>query len=202
MIMDVNFYEKRNESVYYSVLRDLHRLQVIPQNLHHLIAIPQEVQHHKTMSGTSISVGCSNCKHLLGKIKVLEAAIEMHMHPETTHIPAGLVQQARLLKEKVFILDPDGALMSRQQYMDKVVEDVGDDNDFKSAACVSTIPGTIHHKFIGKGGYGKDIIVGAAMMLTNVSVFSPNPSKHYLNITMRNVVEVFLKDTVLWNGSG
>nr|GEX38032.1 hypothetical protein [Tanacetum cinerariifolium] len=43
-------YEKRNESVYYSVLQDLHRLQVIPQNLHHLIAIPHEVQHHKTVS--------------------------------------------------------------------------------------------------------------------------------------------------------
>ncbi|GJS59683.1 F-box domain containing protein [Tanacetum coccineum] len=35
--------------------------------------------HH---SGTSISGGCSNCKHLLAKIKVLEAAVEMHMHPE------------------------------------------------------------------------------------------------------------------------
>nr|GEY62744.1 hypothetical protein [Tanacetum cinerariifolium] len=44
------FYGKRNESVYYSVLRDLHRLQVIPQKLHHLIAIPQEEQHHKTIS--------------------------------------------------------------------------------------------------------------------------------------------------------
>nr|GEW47599.1 hypothetical protein [Tanacetum cinerariifolium] len=170
---------------------------------------------------------------------------------------AGLVQQARLLKEKVFILDPDGALMSTQQYMDKLVEDVGDADDFKSAAWVSatnyinrfggtvtgclgdvnnflkngkleqvvgiakscspnmlgdlnvttkdlsgTIPGTIHHKVIGKSGYGKDITVGAAMILTNVSVFSPNPSKHYLNITMRNVVEVFRKDTVLGNGSG
>ncbi|GKA87571.1 GPCR kinase [Tanacetum coccineum] len=152
---------------------------------------------------------------------------------------------------------PDGALMSTQQYMDKVVEDVGDDDDFKSAAWVSatnyvntfggtvtgclgdvdnflkngkleqvvgivkscspnmigdlnvtlkdlsgTIPGTIHYKVIGKGGYGNDITVGAAMILTNVSVFSPNPSKHYLNITKRNVVEVFRKDTVLGNGSG
>ncbi|GJW95884.1 hypothetical protein Tco_0175556 [Tanacetum coccineum] len=35
--------------------------------------------HH---SGTSISEGCSNCKHLLGKIKILEAAVKMHMHPE------------------------------------------------------------------------------------------------------------------------
>ncbi|GKC92444.1 ribonuclease H-like domain-containing protein [Tanacetum coccineum] len=35
--------------------------------------------HH---SGTTRSGGCSNCKHLLGKIKVLETTIEMHMHPE------------------------------------------------------------------------------------------------------------------------
>nr|GEU57920.1 hypothetical protein [Tanacetum cinerariifolium] len=35
--------------------------------------------HH---SRTLISRGCSNCKHLLGKTKVLEAAVEMHMHPE------------------------------------------------------------------------------------------------------------------------
>nr|GEU37097.1 hypothetical protein [Tanacetum cinerariifolium] len=49
----------------------------------------------------------------------------------------GLVQQAKLLKEKVFILDPNEALMSTQQYMDKVVEDVGDDDDIKSAAWVS-----------------------------------------------------------------
>nr|GEW23332.1 hypothetical protein [Tanacetum cinerariifolium] len=65
-----------------------------------------------------------------------------------------------------------------------------------------TIPGTIHHKVIGKGGYGKDITVGAAMILTNVSVFSPTSSKHYLNITMRNAVEVFRKNTILGNGSG
>nr|GFD53673.1 hypothetical protein [Tanacetum cinerariifolium] len=30
-------------------------------------------QNHQ--SGTSISGGCSNCKHLLGKINVLEAAV-------------------------------------------------------------------------------------------------------------------------------
>nr|GFA15363.1 hypothetical protein [Tanacetum cinerariifolium] len=121
--------------------------------------------------------------------------------------PAGLVQQARLLKEKVFILDPDGALMSTQQYMDKVVEDVGDDDDFKSAAWVSatnyvnTFGGTVTG-CLGEGGYGKDVTVSAAMILTNVVVFSPTPSKHYLNITMRNVVEVFHKDTVLGNDSG
>nr|GFB69856.1 hypothetical protein [Tanacetum cinerariifolium] len=171
--------------------------------------------------------------------------------------PAGLIQQARLLKEKVFILDLDGALMSTQQYMEKVVEDVGDDDEFKSAAWVSatnyvnafggtvtgclgdvdnflkkrkleqivgivkscspnmlgdlnvtmtdllgTIPGTIHYKVIGEGGYRKDIIIGAAMILKNVFVFTPKPSKHYFNITMRNVVEVFHKYIVPGSGSG
>ncbi|GKE70201.1 GPCR kinase, partial [Tanacetum coccineum] len=60
-----------------------------------------------------------------------------------------------------------------------------------------TIPETIHHKVIGDGGYSKDITVGAVMILVNVLVFTPKPSKHYLNITMRNVVKVFRKDTVL-----
>ncbi|GKA31679.1 hypothetical protein Tco_0717984 [Tanacetum coccineum] len=164
--------------------------------------------------------------------------------------PAGLVQRAKLLKENVFILDPDGALMSTQEYMQKVVEDVGEDADFNSGAWVSatnyvnafggtvtgclgdidnflkkgkleqvvaivkscspnalgdlnvtlkdlsgTVPGTIHYKVLDVGSYEKDITVGAAMILANVLVFTPKPSKHYLNITKRNVVEVFRKDT-------
>ncbi|GKB29590.1 hypothetical protein Tco_0868991 [Tanacetum coccineum] len=159
--------------------------------------------------------------------------------------PAGLVQRAKLLKENVFILDPDGALMSTQEYMQKVVEDVGEDADFNSGAWVSAtnyvnafggtvtgclgdidnflkkgkleqvvaivkscspnalgdlnvtlIPGTIHYKVLDVSSYEKDITVGAAMILANVLVFTPKPSKHYLNITKRNVVEVFRKDTV------
>ncbi|GJZ67644.1 GPCR kinase [Tanacetum coccineum] len=130
--------------------------------------------------------------------------------------PAGIVQQAKMLKEKVFILDSDGALMSTQEYMQKVVEDVGEDDDFKIKSCSpndidnlnvtmkdlsSTIPGTKHHKVIGDGGYGKDITVEAAMILANVSVFTPKPSKHYFNITMRNMVKVFRKNTVPESGS-
>ncbi|GKE66298.1 hypothetical protein Tco_1520459 [Tanacetum coccineum] len=173
------------------------------------------------------------------------------------HGLAGLVQRAKLLKENVFILDPDGALMSTQEYMQKVIEDVGEDVDFKSGSWVSvtnyvnafggtvtgclgdiknflknekldqvvaivkscfpnvfgdltvtmkdlsgTIPGTISHKVIDEGGYRKDITVGAAMILANVSVFTHKPSKHYLNIAMRNVVEVFRKDTIYESGSG
>ncbi|GKC94667.1 transposase, MuDR, MULE transposase domain protein [Tanacetum coccineum] len=164
---------------------------------------------------------------------------------------AGLVQRAKQLKENVFILDPDGALMSTQEYMQKVVEDVGEDSDFNSGAWISTtnyvlstggtvtgclgdidnflekrklaqvvaivktcspnalgdlnvtmkdlsgtVRGTVHYKVLDVGTYGKDIHVGAAMILAKVSVFTPRPSEHYLNITKKNVVKVFRKDTV------
>ncbi|GJS21221.1 transposase, MuDR, MULE transposase domain protein [Tanacetum coccineum] len=59
-----------------------------------------------------------------------------------------------------------------------------------------TVPGTIHYKVLDVGSYEKDITVGGVMIFANVSVFTPKPSKHYLNITKRNVVEVFRKDTV------
>ncbi|GKB97054.1 hypothetical protein Tco_0983191 [Tanacetum coccineum] len=149
------------------------------------------------------------------------------------------------------------AVMSTQEYMKKVVEDVGGDEDFKSGAWVNateyvnansgivsgclrdiknflkngkleqviaiiksctlnalgdlivtvkdlsgTIAGAIHHKVINEEGYGKDIIVGSALILANVSVFSPKPSMHYLNITMKNVIKVFHKDSVPGNDSG
>ncbi|GJX00127.1 hypothetical protein Tco_0184040, partial [Tanacetum coccineum] len=144
--------------------------------------------------------------------------------------PAGVVQRAKLLRENVFILDSDGALMSTQEYMQKVVEDVGEDDDFNSGAWFSAtnyviatggtvtgclgdinnflkkrklkqvvaivkscssnalgdlnvtmknLSGTIHHKVIGEEGYAKDITVRVAMILANVSVFTPKPSEHY-----------------------
>ncbi|GJR86838.1 probable transmembrane ascorbate ferrireductase 4 [Tanacetum coccineum] len=127
---------------------------------------------------------------------------------------AGIVQQANLLKQRDILLGWDEAVMSTQEYMKKFVKDVGEDEDFKSGPWVSanrpmscnwwhcTIPGTIHYKVIGEGGYGKDITVGAALILANVLIFSPKPSMHYLNITKRNVVKVFRKDTVLESSCG
>ncbi|GKD38057.1 hypothetical protein Tco_1258264 [Tanacetum coccineum] len=152
---------------------------------------------------------------------------------------------------------PDGAIRSTQEYIKKVVEDVGEDGDFKSGSLVSAtdyvkanggivseclgdienflkngkldqvvaivkscslnvvgdltvtmkdlsslIPGTIHHKVVDEGGYGKDNTAVVALILVNVSVFSPKPLMHYLNITMRNAVNVFRKDTVPGSGSG
>ncbi|GJZ02524.1 GPCR kinase [Tanacetum coccineum] len=122
--------------------------------------------------------------------------------------------------------------MSTQEYMHKVIEDVGEDDDFKSGLWVSatnyvnvnggtscfpnvlgdltvtmkdlsgTIPETIHYKVIGDGGYGNDITVRVVLVLANVSVITLKPSMHYLNITKRNVVKVFRKDTVPESGSG
>ncbi|GJZ93189.1 zf-CCHC domain-containing protein [Tanacetum coccineum] len=139
-----------------------------------------------------------------------------------------LFKQPSCLNKGIFYLVWMGAVMSTQEYMKKVVED----EDFKSGAWVSatdyvnanggtscspnangdltvtmkdlsgTIPETIHYKVIGDGGYGKDITVGVALILANVSVFSPKSSMHYLNITIRNVVKVFRKDTVPGSGSG
>nr|GEU90366.1 ABC transporter B family member 11-like isoform X1 [Tanacetum cinerariifolium] len=49
--------------------------------------------------------------------------------------PAGIVQQAKLLKQKDILLGWDGAVKSTQEYTKKVVEDV--DEDFKSESWVS-----------------------------------------------------------------
>nr|GEW60337.1 hypothetical protein [Tanacetum cinerariifolium] len=147
---------------------------------------------------------------------------------------AGIVQQAKMLKEKVFILDSDGALMAwvsatnfvmtfggtvtgcfgdidnflKKGKLDHIVAIVKScspntlgDLNMTLKDISGTIPGRIHHKVMDEGGYGKDITVEAAMILKNVSVFAPKASEHYLNITMRNVVEVFRKDTVLGSGT-
>ncbi|GKC86672.1 transposase, MuDR, MULE transposase domain protein [Tanacetum coccineum] len=147
---------------------------------------------------------------------------------------AGIVQQAKLLKERDILLGWDGAWgwVSATNYVNAfcgtVTGRLGDIDNFlkkekleqvvaivKSCSpnmlgdlnvtlkdLSGTIPGTIHYKVLDVGSYEKDITIGVAMILANVSVFTPKPSQHYLNITMRNVIEVFRKDTVLESGSG
>ncbi|GJY49499.1 hypothetical protein Tco_0439455 [Tanacetum coccineum] len=46
--------------------------------------------------------------------------------------PTGIVQAAKLLKQRDILLGFYRAVMSTQEYMKKVVEDVGEDEDFKS----------------------------------------------------------------------
>ncbi|GJU70524.1 hypothetical protein Tco_1256783 [Tanacetum coccineum] len=173
---------------------------------------------------------------------------------------AGIVQTAcssTHVETSTTTQKPVRIIHSPAEYMKKLVEDVGEDDDFKSGSWVSgtdyvnvnggivsgclgdiknflkngklnqvvaivkycspnvigdltvtlkdvsgTLPGTIHHKVIDEGGYGNDINVGAALIHANVSIFTPKLSMHYLNITMRNVVKVFRKDTIPRSGSG
>ncbi|PWA45790.1 hypothetical protein CTI12_AA510780 [Artemisia annua] len=163
--------------------------------------------------------------------------------------PAGVYQRAKLRKIADCREGRDVSTDTTQEYMRKVVADVGFDDDFTRGPWLSAVDyanangwvvngclgdikshikkgkvdlvlaiiksctpnalgdltvtlkdlsgslsGTIHHKIINEGGYGKDINVGAALILRNISVFSPK-SGHYLNITMKNLVKVFKKDT-------
>nr|GEZ29139.1 hypothetical protein [Tanacetum cinerariifolium] len=57
------------------------------------------------------------------------------------------------------------------------------------------ISSTIHYKVLKDEVYGMAIGVGAVLILRNVSVFSSKSSGHYLNITLKNMVKVFHKDT-------
>ncbi|GKD15414.1 reverse transcriptase domain-containing protein, partial [Tanacetum coccineum] len=60
-----------------------------------------------------------------------------------------------------------------------------------------TMGGTIHYKVFKNenDGYAKSIKVVSVLILRNVSVWTPKPSQHYLNITIRNIVKVFDNDT-------
>ncbi|GJY16198.1 hypothetical protein Tco_0386620 [Tanacetum coccineum] len=106
---------------------------------------------------------------------------------------AGIVQASKLLKQMDILVGLDGVVMSTQEYMKKVVEDVGE--DFKRGSWVSATD------YVNANG-GTDITIEDVLILANVSVFSLKPSMHHLNITMRNMVKVFRKDTVPGIGSG
>nr|GFB00264.1 hypothetical protein [Tanacetum cinerariifolium] len=81
---------KRNESVYWLVLLELQRLSSGSSST--LIYSPGSATPSRYSSGASTpqsySVGtsrnaeCSNCKHLLDKILVLEATVDMYMQLE------------------------------------------------------------------------------------------------------------------------
>ncbi|GJS01460.1 reverse transcriptase domain-containing protein [Tanacetum coccineum] len=60
-----------------------------------------------------------------------------------------------------------------------------------------TMGGTVHYKVFQNenDGYAKSIKVRSVLILRNVSVLTPKPSQHYLNITIKNIVKVFDKDT-------
>ncbi|CAA2973006.1 Hypothetical predicted protein [Olea europaea subsp. europaea] len=57
-----------------------------------------------------------------------------------------------------------------------------------------TIGASIHQKVLTESEYGKDLTIGAALILQKVSIFKPLRSAHYLNITLRNLIKVFGKE--------
>nr|GEW72672.1 hypothetical protein [Tanacetum cinerariifolium] len=58
-----------------------------------------------------------------------------------------------------------------------------------------TIFSAIHYKVLIEERFAKAFTIGSALILHNVSVFSPKQSTHhYLNITKKNMVKVFHKD--------
>ncbi|KAF7834539.1 putative nuclear localized protein [Senna tora] len=59
----------------------------------------------------------------------------------------------------------------------------------------STISASVHRKVFSEGEFGKDMKVGSVLVLQKVAVFSPTRSVCYLNITSRNIVKIFSKDS-------
>ncbi|KAH6825784.1 nuclear localized protein [Perilla frutescens var. hirtella] len=54
-----------------------------------------------------------------------------------------------------------------------------------------TIGATIHHKVLSQSEFGKELTIGAVLILQEVAIFAPVKSAHYLNVTLRNVAKVF-----------
>ncbi|GJY20437.1 transposase, MuDR, MULE transposase domain protein [Tanacetum coccineum] len=85
---------------------------------------------------------------------------------------------------------------------EKLVCDVIGDMNVTLKDPSSTMSGTIHHNVLLDDGHAKAIIVGSALILHNVYVFCPKSSNYYLNITIRNLVNVFQKDIVAEHADG
>ncbi|GKE40897.1 hypothetical protein Tco_1464302, partial [Tanacetum coccineum] len=149
--------------------------------------------------------------------------------------PAGIVQTAKLRKIADTQEGEEESVMSTQEYIRKVIEDVGEDADFMRASWLrvldyvnedggimtgcfgdvkkfllrmgnfrkllqlssvvlqmrwaisqlhsktfsGTISDTIHYKVLLEERFAKVITVGEALILHNVSVFSPTQSTHH-----------------------
>ncbi|GJW90339.1 retrotransposon protein, putative, ty1-copia subclass [Tanacetum coccineum] len=179
-------------------------------------------------------------------IKVMKMRKPIRIIPS----PVGVIQTAKLYKIADTREDREESIMSTQEYIRKVIEDVGEDDDFKHASWLNMldyvnvdggivtgcfgdvkkilkngklekvvaviksctpnalsdltvtlkdlsggISDTIHYKVLTEERFAKSILVGSALILHNVSIFSPKQSTHhYLNITKKNMVKVFHKD--------
>ncbi|BAT72626.1 hypothetical protein VIGAN_01004700 [Vigna angularis var. angularis] len=58
----------------------------------------------------------------------------------------------------------------------------------------ATVSASVHRKVLAQPEFGKDFAVGSVVVLREVAVFCPTRSTCYLNVTLRNVLQVFSKD--------
>nr|GEV34666.1 hypothetical protein [Tanacetum cinerariifolium] len=142
--------------------------------------------------------------------------------------PAGIVQLAKISKQSDIHEGRDDSVLSTQEYMNQVIEDVGEDEDFNSGSWVGATEYVKANRGIISGCLGDiktfiknekleqvvaiiklrssnalgDLKVSVKDLSGTLAVFSPNASMHYLNITNKNVVKVFHKNFVHGNGSG
>ncbi|XP_019099433.1 PREDICTED: uncharacterized protein LOC104777775 isoform X1 [Camelina sativa] len=59
-----------------------------------------------------------------------------------------------------------------------------------------TVDASVHRKVISESEFGRDIRVGAVVILKQVAVCAPSRSSTYLNITLKNIAKVITKDTL------
>ncbi|GJZ00481.1 transposase, MuDR, MULE transposase domain protein [Tanacetum coccineum] len=135
--------------------------------------------------------------------------------------PAGILQLAQLRKTSDIREGGHNDEISTQEYIRKITEEASEDDHFtrgpwlsavqylaaegsittgcfgnmKPLSKMENLKSIIHYKVLNDEVCGKAISVGAVLILRNVSVFSPKSFGHYLNITLKNIVKVFQKDT-------
>ncbi|GKD50506.1 hypothetical protein Tco_1279482, partial [Tanacetum coccineum] len=89
-----------------------------------------------------LSLDIDNSNLRLTPILLPSSSTRVETSPSTYPVriilgPAGVVQAGKLIKQRDILLGLDGTVMSIQVYMKKVVEDMGEDKDFKSGPWVS-----------------------------------------------------------------
>ncbi|GKE70815.1 hypothetical protein Tco_1528887 [Tanacetum coccineum] len=126
--------------------------------------------------------------------------------------PVSIVQAAMLHKITDIREGGEDFVMSTQEYIRKFIkfrcanqiqiqmcESDSDSESFNKQTTPlkdlsGTISNSIYYKVLKEEMFGKMNTIRAALILHNVSLFSPKQSTHYLNITKKNMVKVFHKD--------
>ncbi|GJW33029.1 uncharacterized mitochondrial protein-like protein [Tanacetum coccineum] len=116
--------------------------------------------------------------------------------------PAGIVQLAKIHKQSDIHEGGDDFVLSTQEYIKQVVEDVGEDEDFYRDIKTFLKNGKLEQVIAIIKSCSPNALGDLKVTVKDLSVFSPNLSMHYLNITKKNMVKVFHKDFVPGNGSG